>query len=860
MTLMVAPSGYGKTTLVAEWLEARPGLGVWLTLDETDDSREGMTRALVAAVQTAVPGAGRVASAMVGAGATSDAVGRAIATDLGGVDGGLTLVLDDVHTVRTAEALGVVAGVIGANVAGVHVVVSTRDEPMEGLLGAVEAARWEQVRRGDLAFRVEEIVELAAKLGHAGFTEADAARVAGLTDGWPTMVRLLLARWSGETGDGAEELGADPGVALGVRGLIEAVLGRLPAGYVETLEWLSLVEAGSDALLGAMRGEAGPGLGEIGARYEQVLVTPVEGDGGWYRVPPLVRTELEARLRERVAGEEIGAAVERGARWLQEAGQTEDAVRLAVRHGEVELAAGYVVEVGYERLKREVSGEIGGLVALLPEGVVAERADLLVLRSFDSNRIQAAAAASRDIARAQELLATAAGRARTRVPVERLAPLLEVVHLDAKPGFSDTDELVAWYQSVRTALAREDSFARGLLASTVAVRVAVARGGDAGVALAERALSQTDPADDIERTYLHAALALVHEWFSGDLARARVHMQAALELARALQIDSPRALAGMLLGWDALRRLDLAAAREYFAEVAALPDAIGVMTAREERLGTALTAELLGDEDTANRIVGETLATIERAGSLAMVDTVRSFQARLWMLQREFELVDAWLDAMEVDPTSSFSFVAETPAMTWIRAQLSRREMMVNPAAIDARIARGLVEFGELVEAYGQVAARDQLAIARALVAATAGEDGSGLLRPVLERAARQENLLIFAEHGAPMAEILGRLAPTLDEPTSAAFVERAIGACLAVAARHPHRPANRRLTRRELVILRALAKRQERREIAAALFISDGTVKRHIDTIYRKLGVNSRTAAVERAIECGWLKANDRE
>ena len=851
VTTVVAPSGYGKSTLVAEWLEGRPGRGVWLTLDETDDSREGMTRAIVAAAQTVVPGAGRVASTML-AMAAADGVGWAIASDLGGGEGPITLVLDDLHRVRTPDALAVVAGMVAAAQPRLHIVLISRDTPPIALAGR---DRLTAMTQRDLMFTGDEILELAGLLGCPRFDQADAAKVFGLTAGWPTMVRLIVARW--QEGPPGMALDSDPTVAKGLQELVAQTLASLRAADVAALEWASLGETMCDELLQAIHPAdlAVSPLSVVAGRYGALPVTETDGPGGWFRIPPLVRSELQHRLRERWVPKAVRDGERRGAEWLVDHGYVEDAVRIAVAAEDVDAAVQYVVDAGFAHITQQVTALVGALVELLPAEIVEARPELLTLRALAASRDQLAGVATANVEAARRLLASEGVAGSLRVPRRRLEPLLDLVEIDTTYAPEDIDGLLARYRSVLAALSAEDAFARGMLTMSIAMRVAPRRGAEAAVALIGERLASLPAGHEVERTYHEAGLAVAHAFFTGDRWRELTHLRATLELATAQALAAPRAFAGTGLGWDALHRLDLAAAEAYFAAVAALPEAMGFTTWCAERQGAALTAALLGREAEANAIARQTVEAVERSGATTLLDTARSFQVRLSLLHRTYAPVDRWLEDVAVEPFHETPMANDVAGLTAIRALLSLREAAIDTRAIDPRIAAGIAALQRTAATFANDRTRDALAVARALVASAMGEDASGLLAPIVDRAAAFDDLLVFAEHGGAMIPLLERLAIGHGQ---GAFITRAIEACRRVDAIHPHRPASRSLTDREVAILEALAGRRERREIAAELFISDRTVQRHSMTIYRKLGVNSRAEAVERARAQGRLRETD--
>jgi LuxR family maltose regulon positive regulatory protein len=847
VTFVVAPSGYGKSALVAGWLQGR--VGAWLSLDRTDDSAADVTRAIVAACQRVTPGIGRVALAMLGSAPSPSALGAAIAGELAAAGGPFVLVLDDAHELVSEDAWAVVQGLVAQAGPDLHVALTSWQPPRLDRDALLAAGRLVEIGALDLVFHPAEISAIAERAGETLRPER-LERILALSAGWPVIVRLLL------TGDLADRrldtMFGDPSAADTVAEYVRRLTAIRSPQAVEALEWATLVDPLSDDLLTAMLGPERCEGGDLLATLGDVVVMPIAGgDAGWYRLQPIVREELHRRLLARVGEPEMRAARLRAADWYAAHGLTTEAIRQAVDAGDLQRATTYVVIAGFDRLRFHATGEVGLWLSLLPAPVFEGRPDLLLLRSIDFSRGLAVIASHATAKDARRVLETENGRAASLIPAERLLPLISVFELDVSEGPTDAESLLTLYRRLLVECAPVDQMARGVLATSVAIRLTSMQGVEAAQALLEERSGGIGVADAVETAYNFGGLALLRDFKVASGRDLRATLDECRRRSAANGIHGLQAFAATRQGWEALRQLDLPTATALFAESAALPEISGFLAWREERQGMAMVLQLRGEEDAANAVAEHVVTTIERGALLGLLENARSFQARLWLAQRDFVKVDQWLQTTPLDPTFEPPAFPEITLQTWVTAMLSFREALADGSRLDGDIERAIMMLADVSDFLQHDRGKLGTVLCRALFARERGMPAGDYLTEAVQRAALRDDLLSFAEHGEPMAEFLAEHRAILPEP---AFVDRAMAAAERVGQIYPHRLMSRRLTDRELEVLVRLPDRLNRREIAGEMFISDRTVQRHTVNLYRKLGVSNRADAVHRGIELGWL------
>lgn len=859
VTLVVAPSGYGKTTAVAGWLRHIDSAVAWLSLAVDDDDPTRLVRALVAALQPVDAQIGRAALAMTtgGEGVAPQELGAAIARDLARVSAGVVLVLDDVHELASATTLGILAGLIDAAPAGCHVVLISRMELRLPLEGWRAAGRLVEIGLADLRFDLAQTRALAERVGVADVGDDAARWLLERTGGWAALVRLALAQAArGARLDSARGSVLEaPGVDDVVAALVDSLLDAMPGRGGDVIAIAGLADAVCDELVRAMAppewrsvtaGPDWPRLDVVGS--EGVLLTPV-GDGpGWYRPHPLVRARLVERAAMVLPGGALPAVRRRAAAWLAAHGYVDAAARQAVGAGDAERAVEIVAAAGFAAIEHERWGPVESWLEALPVALVDSRPETLVLRAWNAYRLANVASCVDDVTRLNQVLEVGGARwpeaRRWRAHGAVIARFGDVAH----PTHADA---VAGYWSILPDLPPGDGMARGLLAAATGLFATADGQYDAGIAFLEERLAAADP--PVEQAVVLGAMALLFGFKGASPADEERVLRQLRDLARQADLPVSLAFATSRLGWLALRRFALEDARRSFEESASAPASPLLNAWRAERHGLALVRELTGDEDGAHAIAGEVVGVTERLGNLPMHENSRAFQAHLWLLERRWPEVDSWLLDCPVDPGSEPPVWSVWSPAVRIRAEILRlgvSQSLAGRAAVRTLIERADVTARQVHDVSGLAT----LEVCRALLDDHTGDRGSAVRRVigVLERMAPSDDVLLFAEHGESLIPLLEGARASCRVP---AFADRAIAAATQVANRHRYRPGTRSLSRRELDIVRLMVAGWDREEIAARCFIAVPTVRRHMITAYAKLGVSTRSDAVQVARSLGIVR-----
>ena len=195
LTLICAPAGFGKTTLLTEWVEAArtsaPATAfAWVTLDSRDNEPVRFWRHVIAALAGVAPGVGQRSLEAMRAGPERvvDAALPLLLDDLGRVESPIVLILDDYYRAETLEIDMAVEQVLSYRPPGLHIVMATRSDPALGIARLRASGRLAELRADSLAFSDDEASRFLREMGVTGLTEGDKQSLLRRAGGWPALL------------------------------------------------------------------------------------------------------------------------------------------------------------------------------------------------------------------------------------------------------------------------------------------------------------------------------------------------------------------------------------------------------------------------------------------------------------------------------------------------------------------------------------------------------------------------------------------------------------------------------------------------------------------------------------------------
>ena len=351
--LISAPAGFGKTTLLAEWLAAAGAERsvAWLSLEESDRQPATYWTYLITALQAVVPGVGT--SALLLLQSAQPPIETALASvlnELGAVPDDLYLVLDDYHLVDGPDIQAGMTSLVEHLPPQVHLVVSTREDPALPLARLRASGELVEVRAADLRFTLDEVAAYLNDVTGLELAADDIAALEGRTEGWIAALQLAALSMQGRDDVAGFVAGFAGDDRYIVDYLVEQVLGRQPAHVRDFLVQTSILDRLCGPLCDAVTGQHGGKAMLESLDRANLFLVPLDDRRRWYRYHHLFADVLLTHLLDEHPDRVV--ALHRGAsRWYEQHGEPSQAIRHALAAGDVERAAG-LVELAIPELRR----------------------------------------------------------------------------------------------------------------------------------------------------------------------------------------------------------------------------------------------------------------------------------------------------------------------------------------------------------------------------------------------------------------------------------------------------------------------------------------------------------------------------
>ena len=392
---VVAPAGYGKTTLLAQWAEHYPHAFAWVSVDEKDNDPKVLLTYIAAALDAVQPVGGPVFDALASpVSSVPDSVVPRLGAELASLTAPVVLVLDDVHLLHNPEGQAALSMLADHVPAGSQLVLAGRAEPPLRIARLRAEGRITEIGPGDLSLTPEEAASLLRD-AHLVLGHDEVAALHQRTEGWPAGLYLaaLYLREGGSAGHAAASFGGDDRL---VSEYVESeFLAPISARDRAFLTRTAVLERMSGPLCEAVLEQPGSAATLDHLARSNLLLVPLDRRGQWHRYHHLFRDMLLGELH-RLEPELIPVLRRRAATWCLRNDLPEEALEYAMAAGNVETAAALVEELAWSTYKQaRVTTVQRWLRWLEDRGAIAARPRVLVWASIMASRTARPAEAER---------------------------------------------------------------------------------------------------------------------------------------------------------------------------------------------------------------------------------------------------------------------------------------------------------------------------------------------------------------------------------------------------------------------------------------------------------------------------------
>ena len=848
LTLISAPAGYGKSSLVSEWAQKNPLSITWLTLDHLDNDLTRFVNYFIAAFKRFQPTFGDTILSLLDRPQTpsSQNLLSGLVNEMNGLKEEHVLVLDDFHVITNRAINQVIKYLVENLPPKTHLMVLTRSDPPLPLSRLRASGQLVEIRLDDLKFSTTETQTFFKDIMKIDMSGTDIAAFEERTEGWIAGLQLVALAMQGLDPQQITKFStAFSGSHFYIVDyLVEEVLNRQPQAIRDFLLRTSILDQMTATLCDQMTGRDDSQVILERLEQENLFLIPLDNKRQWYRYHHLFADVLRSRLKSS-SPDLLQDLHWHALRWYQENGLISEAISHAIQAADTEIVAELIEQNSMALLMR---GEFTTLLRWIGN----------METSVDQHPwICIYAAWAYTLSGKLDMVEPWLIKVEQQIDLNHLSDDNLLGHIAAIRAYGsgsrgEAQQAISFAHKALDYLPQSNQIIRGVATMTLGTAYRIKGDGNEATQALEKAgrlghqagnlylelgaiSSLADILFDQGRlhqaydTYnemlrlatkpdgqrLHAAgmayfglSMIVYEW--GDLETAGKYAQLAIELCK--QWGHIIQLAGSYVMQS----------RVYMAQ---------------EKIDDAQHA--LNNAENLSRIH----PLVPRADSW-----LNAFRVRFWLAQNNMEAVTGWADKYnKFDLDKDFSYLREAEYLALVRVRIVQKMFDEARTILD--------KLSKAAERAGRVGSLVEIFALQAIVYHESGDIQKALssLKRALEIGRPEGYLRVFLDEGTPMVELLKHAG-------SRGIESHYVSTILAGIRQESNSPSDDDqplidpLSEREMELLQLLAEGFTNQEIADRLIIAVGTVKAHTVNIYRKLNVNSRMQAVARARALGIL------
>jgi len=859
VNLISAPAGFGKTTLVSEWIDERraqddlPAIA-WVSLDECDNDPVRFWRYVLTACQTCGEQVSKSALALLNNSPqpSFETLLTQFINKVARLANKAILVLEDYHAITAQPVHETLAFFIDNLPATLHLILMTRGDPPLPLARLRAHNELKELRTADLRFTLEETQAFLQLAVPASLPPEIVTRLAERTEGWAAglhLVALALQRLK-EPADIERYLTSFTGSHRPIlEYLVADVFSAQPEDVQAFLLQTSILSRLTGPLCDAVSGREDSALLLEQLEHANLFLIPIDDTGLWYRYHGLFAEAMQHYAQQQLGVQRLRELAQKASLWYEEHAMLAEAIEASLNAQDYPHTADLVERVIAPRLVQNEFHTLRRWMEQIPQEVLNDHPEICLSYAsailFTSNPH------------------TPETKARLQSPLQIAERHWQDMENDNKLGeIFAFRSMVEWQQKNFKA---SFSFARRALAllpdddrqwraiSLIMIGVDELMDGKLNAArqTLREALAHSEASGNMY-AILDSMLFLGEVCYrQGELHQAEQVFRQVLSMTEGAPMDQDQSalraaraqlgLAELALEWNDLQAAEQAviqavAARQQFPEEDLLADSAVVL---------AQVEFARGEIDQAQRSLEARLAQVDRTLLLRLP---RLYQARMALASGDLAAVQHWASTKALSEEDLPPLQLEQEALVVARLRIEQGE----PEAALQQLDRWLADAQE----HGRTCSTIQICILQALAQASLGdrEEARQTLTHTLALAQPEGHQRIFLDEGEKLAELLQETLPEM-HGTSLAAYGRAI--LYNLAQEQTQRGAAQTsdselliepLTEQEQRVLRLIVAGRSNPEIAEELVISVNTVKTHVKNIYGKLGVNSREEARQAA------------
>ena len=847
LSLVSAPAGYGKSTLIASWLETRARPSVWLTLDEEDNDPVVFLTYVIAAIQSKFPEVGQKSLIMLQSPdlPPHPVLIRNLTHDLDQLDDEFILVMDDYHRIYETEVHDLMSDLLRYRPRSMHLVIASRGTPPLKLSALRAQGQMTEIRLQDLRFTSGETCTFMNEVMGIAMDRAAADDLNVKTEGWVTALRLFALSLHHRGGvEGL--LGSLKGDSRYTRDYLTAeVVSHQPKDIQEWLMKTSLLERFCaplcEVVCGGDEGQEGASLnGEDFLTWLEdadMFVVPLDIQHEWFRFHHLFKEILQDWLAQQYGPDEIAALRSRASHWFAENGYIIEALRYSLAADDT-LGAAEIVEQNFrEILNKDQWYILEKWLSMLPDEIKQQSPELLVAQAWVYYFQFQIMNITPLLDRVEKLLTRDQRRQQIGGEIDFFKGY---IHYFRGQG-QQSEKLL---RSAIEKIPETDPLTRGETELNYSLALHMNDRKEEALQGIHQWLRTNRMSEEIRSARLVAGLSFIH-LLEGELTEALYTAKQGQEIAATHHIQYSESWSLYCEALVHYYQNNLEKAADLFNQLIQMRYIMHSRAALDSLCALALIYQALQYEDEVQETMKLMYSYVSEMNDPSYSAVASSCQAHLLLLQGDVTSAQRWLRSADMGTELGLmQWWIEIPRLTECRYLIAEG----SETSLQLAISK-LITFKQENEAVNN---HIQLITVYSLMALAYSAQGDmdeavAMQEIAIELAKPGRFIYPFVDGGPGMADLLDRVRNLDVAQDYIGFVLSAFPEGTRTAIPQDIQTMVEPLTKRELETLHLLATELSTEEIAAEMVVSTATVRTHTKHLFSKLDVHSRYEAVER-------------
>ena len=866
LSLICAPAGYGKSMLASSWIEESNIQSAWLSLSEDDNDLFTFLNYFVIAIQKIFPGKLSKTQAILNAQELGKEIliSHTLINELDQIQEPFILVLDDYHLIHSNDIHQQIDELLRYPPENLHLCILTRRDPPLRIASLRSHNRMTEIRMDDLGFLEDEVLSLFKKLHGIELERSTAISLIDKTEGWITALRMISMA-SKNNPDIEKKLVAFKG---GLYSLTEFLIEEIRSGLSDEMEDLlfstailknfcfDLVKASFTKSENVT--SEGTSIDELFHQLvnSDLFIVQLDDERKWFRYHHLFQRILINRLRQHFDAERIKSIRLAAAIWYEKEGSIDDAMNQLITADEDEKAAKLVIKYGHSTFLNGV-GQVGIWMNKLPYAVIEGNPSLLLLKAWH-------AFGQFHMERIPPILEKVNRLTKDTEPEIQIGAELSFFHGNFQYWMGDTEGSIKTLSQVLSHFHQIPQHVRAV--TQLVLAMAMQKNGDYDKLIPElkQKINNTKKYTPIEIGWLYGSVNFVH--------LLSCKLGSTLDDGLIMELLTKKIQSDFLYYWSiylqALANLQLfqtEKALEHFEIVSKKHYIVDTRAVFDSMAAVSLIYQFNNNSAEVHRLITDAVKYARELGDPQSLTVVHSAQARIALMQGDLQKATEWANTYDEPPDfAGMFFWQEVPYLTKAKILISIGTKdslqdaedllsLLYDIAAPAHLDCQLVEINLLMSIV--LFKTNQLEGSKEKVkAALLQAEEQGFLRPFIEMGDLALQPIEMMKESNVCVEFIRKITNLILERDDSASKH---------LHKHTFAPPNINdpdkvvLTNREIETLHLLAEGLRNKEIANKIYVSEGTVKKHIYNMGQKFNTSTRVELINKARETGFIQTD---